>query len=401
MSCMASPKPMLPAVIEPPAHAMGVTSVLPSTAAEVAAQVRVSINDLADREGATERVMAFGKRAIGPLRCYLSEGAQVIPQGRLFAVSMLARLRSPEAREGLRDVLYDTSLRELPVAWQDAEYQVKDAVIRLLLAREYLGLAADVTYAVEKERLPSAVGVVGELGLSSLAPVLVAMLEDDVLEQAAGRSLQALGVQGQEAILCALSRLLEEAQTRARGRLSVIRALLLLHHLHSTLPLWAAHRVRNDLHPGVRAAGALLANSSNREIVTALVRGALSDYSRLASACRERLASGGAEFIAAALDALKRNGEPNIYGDQHCLRKDTIRWLVSETLTAARNDSRARRAVVAGMNPELLAMGLIAAHIPTVEFFGGSNAHRSLFKWTSMNDAKNTVGKHGSNHGQT
>jgi hypothetical protein len=142
----------------------------------------------------------------------------------------------------------------------------------------------------------------------------------------------------------------------------------------------------------VRAAGALFVDRPNREIVAGLVRGTLSDYSALAWACRERLASeGGLEFVAAALEALKRNGEPDIYGNQHPLRKDTIRWLVTEILTASRADPRARRAVIAGMNPELLAMGLVAAHIPTAEFFDNSKPGRSLLKRMPISNGKNRV----------
>lgn len=43
------------------------------------AEVQASIDDLANRVDATERIMALGEHAIAPLRRYLREGAQVIP----------------------------------------------------------------------------------------------------------------------------------------------------------------------------------------------------------------------------------------------------------------------------------------------------------------------------------
>ena len=168
------------------------------------AQIHASIDDFANHLAATEWIMALGDRVIAPLCRYLREGAQVIPQGRLFAVSMLARLHSPSAREGLRNVLHDTCLRRLPLNRREAEYQVKDAVICHLLARDYPERLADVAYATSAERLPSAVARAGQLGLSSLAPMLVSMLEDDVLERAAAHSLEALGSDGRAAIVRAL-----------------------------------------------------------------------------------------------------------------------------------------------------------------------------------------------------
>lgn len=155
---------------------------------------------------------------------------------------MLARLHSPAARECLRDVLCDTSLRQLPINLREAEYQVKDAAVRHLMARDYPERTADVTYAVNIERLPSAVAMAGRLGLSSLAPVLVSMLEDDVLERTSADSFEILGTQGQAAILQALPALFESAGTWVRSRLGLLRALRLLQRTHASLPLWSVNR---------------------------------------------------------------------------------------------------------------------------------------------------------------
>lgn len=338
------------------------------------AQVRALIDDLSNHVKATEHIMALGARAIVSLCRYLREGAQIIPQGRLFAVSMLARLHAPMARKGLRDVLHDTRLRDLPINQREAEYQVKDAVIRHLITCDYPERLTDAAYATSEERLPSAVARAGQLGLSSLAPMLVAMLEDDVLERAAGCSLQTLGTQGQTAILCALPALFDDSESRARSRLTAIRALLLLHQLHSSLPSWAVRRAHADAHPGVRAVGALFAGQPNREIAAELVRGALSDCPALALACREQLAGRGLEFVVAALDTLNRNAEPDIYGNLHPLRSEAIRWLVSEILKASRTNACARKAVMTGMNHDLLSMGMMAAHIPAEEFLHDTRA---------------------------
>lgn len=100
-----------------------------------ASRIRASIDDFSNHTEATERIIALGNRAIMPLRRYLAEGPQVIPQGRLFAISMLARLHSVAAHEGLREVLHGTPMCELPSTRRDAEYEVRDAAIRLLIAR--------------------------------------------------------------------------------------------------------------------------------------------------------------------------------------------------------------------------------------------------------------------------
>jgi hypothetical protein len=308
------------------------------------ARIRGWIDDLANHEQTTEYLLACGERAIAPLRRYLSRGAQVIPQGRLLAVAMLARLHSPQAREGLRDVLHAAPLRTLPVAWRDAEYQVKDAAIRALLGRDYPERLADVIHAARHERLPSAVAGAGELGMASLAPDLVAMLADDVLEAAAAASIEALGASGQAAILHALQSLFDGGSSCTRCRLALIRALLLLHRMRATLPEWAAERAHADAHPCVRGAGALGAAHASHEVVADLLRGALSDYPVLAMACRDILAGRGFEFTAAASDALQRNAEPDIYGNLHPLRRDALRWLLSEMPAALHSDARARMA---------------------------------------------------------
>jgi hypothetical protein len=291
------------------------------------AQVQASINDFADHLAAAEWIMSLGDRAIVPLCCYLRDGAQVVPHGRLFAVSMLARLHSPAAREGVREVLYDTSLRELPDSRREAEYQVKDAAIRQLMGRDYPERLTDTAYAVRGERLPSAVAMAGRLGLSSLAPVLVEMLEDDVLERASAYSLKRLGAQGQVAILQALPAQFESAGTSVRSRLGLLRALLLLQRMHASLPPWGVSRALADAHPAIRAAGALFVDRQNREHGAELIHGALGGYRPLAALCRERLAQRDGGFACAAEEALRRNAEPDVYGNLHPLQSEAIRWL--------------------------------------------------------------------------
>ncbi|MEY2115110.1 MULTISPECIES: hypothetical protein [Rhodanobacter] len=291
------------------------------------AEVQASIDDLANRVDATERIMALGEHAIAPLRRYLREGAQVIPHGRLFAISMLARLRSPMAREGLRDVLHDIPWRRLPSSRREAEYQVKDVAIRHLITRDYPERCVDAIYAANVERLPSAVAAAGRLGLSSLAPVLVDMLRDDVLERAAADSLESLEEYGRAALLQALPALFEEAGSRVHSRLAAIRALLVLRRMHARLPPWVLRRALADGHPAIRAAAALFDDTQDNIRRAELIRGALSDCVALAVLCRERLAHRDSGFADAAREALHRNAEPDIYGNLHPLPRDAIRWL--------------------------------------------------------------------------
>ena len=183
---------------------------------------------------------------------------------------------------------------------------------------------------MEQERLPSAVAKVGELGLSGLAPVLVTMLEDDVLERVAGHSLEVLGVAGLLAIQRALPVLFDRAQSGVRGRLAVIRALIVLYHMKNGMPAWLVRRAHEDAHPAIRAAGALFVNSTSREHTVDLVHGALSDDTALAGICRERLAEPSPDFATVALKVLQRDVEPDIYGNRRRLPKEASRWLASE-----------------------------------------------------------------------
>lgn len=239
---------------------------------------------------------------------------------------MLARMQSSMAREGLRDVLHDTPWRQLPSSRREAEYQVKDVVIRHLITRDYPERFADAIYAASVERLPSAVAAAGLLGLSSLAPVLVSMLKDDVLERAAADSLESLGEYGRAAMLQALPVLFEEAGSRVHSRLAVVRALLVLQRMHACLPPWVLSRALADGHPAIRAAAALFDDPQDNIHRAELTRGALGDCVSLAVLCRERLHFGPG-LADAAREALHRNAEPDIYGNVHPLPRDAIRWL--------------------------------------------------------------------------
>jgi hypothetical protein len=291
------------------------------------AAFRALIDDYADHAAAIERLAGMGEGAIRPLRRYLREGPQANPQGRLFAVDMLARLRSAEATAGLREVLRGTPLRELPASQRDAEYQVRDAALRHLVGRDYPERDADVACALQSERLPGAVAAAGRLGLAALAPDLVRMLGDDVLEGAADEALLALGEAAVAAILAALPALLDAERDNARARLALVRTLLVLWRLHAMLPPEPAREARRR-HPFVAAAAALF-EPPGQDGAGRLLDGAAGDLAGLANACRERLRhpAYGPWLSPAAAALLRRAVEPDIYGNARPLSRESARWL--------------------------------------------------------------------------
>jgi len=342
----------------------------------LAHEVRQWIDDFGRREWVTEQVVALGGQAIMPLRRYLAGGAQTIPQGRLFAVAMLARLSSSEALAGLREVLHGAALADLPFCKQDAERQVKDAVIQALAKRSFSCKVADLMYAVAHEHLPSAVVLAGEQGIVELAPVLVAMLKDDVLERAAAYALEQFGDVGRNVVLSTLAAWFEGARTNVRDRLGVVRALMLLQETLGDIPSWVSVRARGDTHPAIRAAGALLTDRGPGHVAM-LVRGGISDYAPLAMACRERLIGYDEEFVPAAIDALTRNREPDMYGNQHALARSEVQWLGTECLKRAAVSSVALSGVLTDMREDALIATLTCATPVSMEVLQALSTHTS------------------------
>lgn len=293
---------------------------------EDARAFRHVIDDYANHGTAAERIASMGPDAIEPLNDYLAEGPQVNPQGRLFAVAMLARLSSPAALAGLRHVLNGSLLRDLPASQHEAEYQVKNTVLERLMERDYPERSADIAFGVQSERLPAAVMASGQRGLASLAPDLVAVLRDDVLERAAADALVALGDAGATAILAAGSSLLDEEPTCVRSRLALVRAFLVLERLHVCLPS-AIARQAEHAHPAVSASAALLQDSPTPARTECLVHGALSEYLPLAEACRAQLSDGSSAIAEMARHLIEQNAEQDIYGNTHVLSRDAVQWL--------------------------------------------------------------------------
>ncbi|MEW9570410.1 hypothetical protein ABQJ54_01455 [Rhodanobacter sp. Si-c] len=293
---------------------------------EAARAFRWIIDDYANHAVAAECIACAGTDAIEPLCRYLAEGPQANPQGRLFAAAMLARLSSPAALAGLRDVLHGSRLHGLPASQHEAEYQVKNMVLERLAERDYPERSIDIAFGVQSERLPAAVAAAGRHGSALLAPDFVAMLRDDVLERVARDALADLGDAGASAILVAGWDLLDEEPINVRSRLALVRAFLVLERLHVRLPL-AMERRTAHAHPAVSAAATLLMDVPDPSGVERLLHGALSEYLPLSQACRARLQCGGAGVVELAHILIRQNVERDIYGNTHALSKEAVTWL--------------------------------------------------------------------------
>lgn len=291
--------------------------------------LRALIDDYAGHAQASAYLAAQGRAAMEPLRVYLREGPQINPQGRVFALAMLARLGDDCVIDGLREVLYAHPLHELAAPLRESEYLVKDAVVTHAAARDYPQRSADVAFALRSERLPAAVGAAGRLGTGELAPELVRLLEDDVLAQAAGQALTALGPVGQAAILEALPDLLAAEPVQLRSRLAVLRGLLTLRDTGASLPPMLPASGQGH-HPAVAAACALFMPAGAATAI-ALMRGAVGDCVRLADLCRGRLLQPDyGPWLRDAVEAIAREPRmPDIYGNQHALSLEAERWLHS------------------------------------------------------------------------
>lgn len=288
---------------------------------------RLLVDDYANHASAIETVARMGRGAIVPLERYLAQGPQVNPQGRLFAISMLTRFPLSKVLDSLRGVLHGTRLHDLPPSQQDAERQVKSAVLDHLAAHDYPQKAADIAFGVQSERLTAAVQAAGRLKMVELGPELVQLLEDDVLERVASEALTQMGEAGALTILAALPKLFHRSSDNVRGRLALIRALLSLVRLDGSIPSWAEQRASCS-HPAVSAAAALLAKGSpDRSLTERLVHGALSDQAELASRCHTQLEKEGGLSADMAEQVLRLGVEPDIYGNPAPLQWKDRLWL--------------------------------------------------------------------------
>lgn len=291
-------------------------------------QVARWIDDFAEPARAESAIAALGERAVPALRDYLARGPQSIPQARCFAVAMLARLHGAAATAALREVLRAHPRETLAPAFVDAEYVVQSDVLGALCRRAYPELADDIAWGVH-ERLRRAVAAAGTHGLAELAGGIADLLDDDVLADAAVGTLAKFGSVATAIIAARLPAWLDEAAGSVRRRLALLRALEALRHLHAGLDVATAGRASRAEHPAVRAAAALLAWPARRDgaAIEAVLRGAVGCDRALVNDCRAVLEHAGVDCAAAARRALRRDAEPDIYGDPRPLSADQRDWL--------------------------------------------------------------------------
>jgi hypothetical protein len=304
-------------------------------------QVTQWMEGIADHAQAAQAIGALDRdAAIGAIHDYLRRGPQVIPQPRMFAVTMLARWNAAEAIAALREVLHDHPLRTLSPQMAESEYVVKNAIVDTLAERTYPELVEDIAFGIN-ERLPAAVRAAGGHGLREPARAIADLLDDDVLADTAAQTLNMLGDDGARAMLQRLDAWLWLSPYNPRTRLAVMRGLTTLTRFPNAGRLEHAEdvlrRALRDPHPLTRAAAAAaLAPRTNAELVEARIRGVLGQDRNIAQACRNALAAVGAELVEPAMCALRRNAEPDLYGQEQAPPEEQRHWLILRMLEADR-----------------------------------------------------------------
>lgn len=329
------------------------------------AQVAEWIDDLAEPEQATERIVALGRAALEPLCAYLDRGPQVVSQPREFAVRMLARLRDPRATGRLQQLLHDNRLHTLSAALAESEYRIKDAAMAGLA--EQLGEAAaeDVAFGVRSERLPSALRAAGRLRLHVLAPSLAALLDDDVLAETAAEALHALRPESVPSLLAAVDAWLSTGANTPRTRLALVRAFAWLAAAEEKVPpdmQWKA--IHHSCVP-VRAAAALAVDgTAHADLVAAsLAHGALGADEWLAVACRRCLKDSPGLPAGPLLHVWQANAETDVYGNTWHPTPAARQALLGIALHQVRSGEDLLR-IAGGLPPEDLSASLLHWHGP-------------------------------------
>lgn len=332
------------------------------------AQVEGWIDELAAPEQATERIMAMGNAAIEPLLHYLQRGPQLVSQPRVFAVKMLARLHDVRVPDVLRTLLHEHALHGLSPPLAESEYRVKDAVIEAMVFTQACATAIDIVFAVQSERLPTAVRAAGTMHVVSLAPILVELLTDDVLAAPAADALSALQPESATEVTAALHAWLNTNAETTRTRLGLIRGFSWL----ATAPTIGERTLQEQ---GLQHANALVRAAvalSMRDVravpvVSALIHGVLGSDALLGLACRSRLQKMDEPLFESIMDALRANTEADVYGNRHPADADGRRWLLIQLLQRTVIDAARFQQITAGVPADELAAALCRLEVPRIE----------------------------------
>jgi len=322
------------------------------------AQVAAWLDDLARRDTAVENITAMGSRAVEPLARYLERGPQPISQPRALAVEMLGRLHDARVPELLRGLLRAHPLHDLPTELIESEFRVKDAAIKAM-ATQRNASENDISWAIQSERLPSAVRAAGALRMVNLLPTVVELLTDDVLASPTESAIRALLPESIKAVLTATQTWLEPAKDTPRTRLALIRAFRWLAATGASVSENLTDQALDHSCSMVRSAAALnVRDIAHAPILVALLHGALNREPILASACRDKLEEAGQALIEPALDALHASVESDIYDNTHSADIWGRYWLLTCLLQLTRRDVAALHRVMVVVSEDEIVVGL-------------------------------------------
>lgn len=327
-------------------------------------QVAAWLDDLARREMAVENIVALGRRAIDPLAHYLEQGPQPISQSRVLAVQLLGRLHDARVPDLLRHLLRAHPLHELPPDLVESEYRVKDAAVGALVMQNKATLD-DISWAIQSERLPSAIRAAGTLKAVGLTASLVELLADDVLASPAESALHALLPESTQPVLAAIQAWLDPSKDSPHTRLALVRAFRWLAAVRAPVERGLTDRALCHACSMVRSAAALVMDDINGTTVEALLHGVLNNDPILASACRDRLQKAEHLFLESGLDTLRANKERDIYDNAHPSNAWGRYWLLTRLLQLTGNDVSNFHRLVTVVSEDELVFGVHRWDSPT------------------------------------
>lgn len=328
-------------------------------------QVAAWLDDLARREMAVENILALGHRAIEPLAHYLKQGPQPVSQPRVLAVQMLGRLHDARVPELLRQLLRAYPLHELPPGLAESEYRVKDAAMGALVVQNE-ATVDDICWAIQSERLPSAIRAAGTLRVLGLRASLVELLTDDVLASPAESALHALRPESVQSVLAAIQAWLDPSSDSPRTRLALVRAFRWLASIHVAVERGLTDKALSHACCMVHSAAALvMPDVKDTATIEALLHGVLSKDPILASACRDRLQQAGPLFLESGLDILRANRERDIYDNAHPSDTWGRYWLLTQLLQWTGDNARNLHRVMTAVSEDELVFGIHRWNTPT------------------------------------
>jgi HEAT repeat protein len=303
-------------------------------------ELRKKLYELHHLDEVIKEIAALGNRAVTPLGEYLKEPPEVVPHSRVAAVRALGLIGTELALHQLKNSLFIHEFNEISAECAQSEYVVKNAIVDEMMRLSPKSASCDFLEAFKRYRLPAVIQAIVIYRILEAIPLLVHVLEDDVLALRAAEALQQLGEVCVDALLHTLA--ITHPSKEQESRVSLQRRILacsVLGKLEAKNAVPTLNQMIKELEPnlaGVAAATlALLHAPLSLKDMRLVLNATLSKEYWVQAYCREAAFCLGNHGVHAALEAIHLQSFSDFYGHLNNLSPTDKTWLITYILEHA------------------------------------------------------------------